>query len=61
MNSQGTTDRLVIHERVSMAVAQAVKIVGPVNRRNAPLGRKIARQLLGIGCAHNQATRSIKP
>jgi hypothetical protein len=51
-----------IHERVSMAVAQVVKLVGPVNQTNAPLIRKIAHQLLGIGpCAHNPATRSIKP
>jgi hypothetical protein len=50
-----------IHERVSMAVAQAVKLVGPVNQTNAPLIRKIAHQLLGGPCAHNPATRSIKP
>lgn len=36
-----------IRERVSMAVAQAVKLVGPVNQTNAPV-RKIARQLFGI-------------
>lgn len=33
-----------IHERVSMAVAQAVKLVGPVNQTNAPVIRKIARR-----------------
>jgi hypothetical protein len=42
------TDRREIHERVSTAVAQAVKLVGPVNQTNAPVIRKIARQLLGI-------------
>jgi hypothetical protein len=50
-----------IHERVSMAVAQAVKLVGPVNQTNAPLIRKIARHFSGSPCAHNPATRSIKP
>jgi hypothetical protein len=49
-----------VHERVSMAVAQVGKLVGPVNQTNAPV-RKIARQLLGIPYAHNPATRSIKP
>lgn len=37
-----------IHERVSMAVAQAVRHVGPVNQTNAPVIRKIARQFFGI-------------
>jgi hypothetical protein len=36
------TDRREIHERVSMAVAQAVKLAGPVNQTNAPVIREIA-------------------
>ncbi|HKV81814.1 MAG TPA: hypothetical protein VJP02_26945 [Candidatus Sulfotelmatobacter sp.] len=37
-----------IRERVSMAVAQAVKLEVPVYQTNAPVVRKIACQLLGI-------------
>ena len=35
-----------VNQRVSMAVAAAVKLVGPVNQTNAPVIREIARQLL---------------
>jgi hypothetical protein len=55
------TDRREIHERVSMAVAQAVKLAGPVNQTNAPVIREIARHFSGSPCANNPATRSIKP
>jgi hypothetical protein len=34
-----------IHDRVAMAIAQAVKITGPITARNAPLVKKIVRQL----------------